>query len=194
MLYMLKIVLFMILEQQSYGQRVALSRWFVAKVTINSKQAKDYALKLLNDCDIESGMQFNLDRFVLSRTAAQNALMWMIFSDMKKTKVNEHAGITKEEWHEFFKEEYLVNIYERDVDVDGGKYAETIRCLRSLYATGMKADAEELYKAVVRLTSTTQANVNQFTEYLNCIMNWCNARGIAYRLPTDIYNKAMGIK
>ena len=113
-----------------------------------------------------------------ARSVAQNRLMWKWLTAMEKTCVEQHKGHTKEDWHEMLKSKYLSVIFERD---DHG-YAETIAALRELYEHD-KGTAIKLRKGVVRLTSTTQASVVQFGEYLTSIDRFCASQGI--RLPAD---------
>ena len=164
------------------------------QVILNSHPAKRYAITMLMGVDTTSGMTMTIDNTVLSRRGAQNALLWMLYTDIQNTSIEEHAGTTKEEWHQFFKGEFLSNIYQRDVKEDGGSYANMIESLRNLYTSGHREEAKDLHAAVIRLTTTTAATVKQFSEYLGCIMSWANERGISYRLPEDIHNKAMDIK
>lgn len=159
---------------------------------INSEQAKQYAIKLLSDCDIDENLEFNLAKFKHSRSSAQNALYWQILTDLQNTRVNEFAGNTKEYWHLFMKKEYLVSIFEANEEGKHNDYVEMINAIREVWRQGMKQTAEQLFDHIVKQTSTTQATVNEFSKYLECIMSWCNNRGIAYRLPQDIYFEAMG--
>jgi len=113
-----------------------------------------------------------------ARGIAQNRLYWKWLTAMSLTRVEQHRGHTKEDWHKRMKKDFLVRIFERD---DQG-YAETIATLRELYKHDKKM-ANDLYDGIVRLTSTTQASVKQFSEYLTCIDRYCADEGI--RLPAD---------
>lgn len=124
------------------------------------------------------------------RSTFQNKLYWGWLSDAENTSVNEHSGKTKEEWHYELKKRFLVPIYERD---DTG-YAATLVALRNVYKNGMKAECEALLKHVVNETSTTNAKIKQFTEYLNDIERYFHALGISLRTDPEIYRAAMGIK
>ena len=117
------------------------------------------------------------------RTAAQNALMWLWF-----TTIAGEQGETKDDIHNRYKGQILVHIYERD-DVE---YATMIRTVRDLYRSGTKVEAKLLYDAIVKLTSTTRATVEQFTEYLNDIEKDAISKGIKLEHPEDRYNLAMG--
>jgi hypothetical protein len=123
------------------------------------------------------------------RSAAQNRLMWMWYTDMEKTTVNEWAGRSKEDWHFEMKRRFLVPIFERD---DEG-YALTLVALRNVYKSGMKKESEALHKHIVNETSTTDADVKQFTEYLNEISRFCGMNGIWLRTDQHLWDSAMGV-
>jgi len=159
------------------------------KVIINSETAKNYAIKLLEDVDITANQELSIQKHSLTRSAAQRSFQWMLYTDMQNTDINEHSGTTKEEHHHNMKREFLVNIYSRD---DPCGYGVMINNMRNYYLTGAKVEAEFMFDKIVDLTSTTTATVEQFTEYLECVMRWCNTRGISYRMPQDIYSKAIG--
>jgi len=158
------------------------------RLRIDSQEAKGHAIKCLVDCDIESGQQFILDDVDLTRTAAQNSLMWMIYTDMEKTAINEFSGSTKNEWNEMMKEKFLINIYERDIDSKGGRH---LLALQELGGAG-KDENKDVHEIIVYLTSTTRATPKQFSEYLDSVMTWCNDRAITYRHPSDLLSRAMG--
>jgi hypothetical protein len=113
-----------------------------------------------------------------ARGIAQNRLYWKWLSSISQTQVEQYRGHTKEDWHERFKAKYLAVIFERD---DQG-YADTIGSLRELYKHDKQA-AMDLRKGVIRLTSTAQASVKQFSEYLTAIDQFCASEGI--QLPAD---------
>ena len=119
------------------------------------------------------------------RSVAQNALLWMWY-----TIIAGELGETKEEIHNIYKGKILVHIYERD-DVE---YAAMVEAVREVHRKGMKVEAKRLADAIVDLTSTTRANVDQFTEYLNDIEKDAISKGIALPHPEDRYYDAMGIK
>jgi len=82
-----------------------------------------------------------------------------------------------------------VKIFERD---DEG-YSEMVDAIRSVYKNGMKAEAHALHDKIVELTSTTQANVHQFHEYLEDIERECAEQQIVLPHPDDLYFSAFGI-
>jgi hypothetical protein len=123
-----------------------------------------------------------------NRTVAQNRLMWGWLTDFQRTKIEALAGTTKEEWHERMKHEYLIHIYERD----NPDYAEMIETLRDVYRAGLKKEGAILLKNVIKNTSTTEATVGQFREYLECIERFAHENGIWLRTDPKIYRAAMG--
>jgi hypothetical protein len=119
------------------------------------------------------------------RTAAQNSLYWHWL-----TIIASELGSTKEDQHTYYKKHILVHIYERD-DAD---YAEMIESVRRVHRQGNIKDAKHLADMIVRLTSTTDASVKQFTEYLNELEKDAFEKGITLPHPEDRYYEAMGIK
>lgn len=76
------------------------------------------------------------------------------------------------------KGECLCKIYERD----NQEYAETMQVLRDLYRASPDYGLK-LRNIVVKLTSTTQATVQQFIEVLTWLSRFCAESGI--QLPAD---------
>jgi hypothetical protein len=122
------------------------------------------------------------------RSAAQHRLYWLWNTDCAKTAINEWAGRDKNDWHFDFKKRFLVPIYERD----NMNYAMMLAAIRNVWRNGMKQDAETLHKHIVSETSTTDADVKQFTEYLNEISRFCGANGIRLRTDQNLLDLAMG--
>lgn len=124
------------------------------------------------------------------RSTFQNRLYWRWLTDASETQINEQAGKTKDEWHIELKRKFLMPIFERD---DAG-YAAMLVTMRKLYKSGFKGESEELIKFIVDKTSTTDASIKQFTEYLNDIERHLHSLGISLRTDPEIYRTAMGIK
>lgn len=120
------------------------------------------------------------------RRVAQNRLMWRWLTDMQNTQVNEFAGTTKEDWHLKMKRKFLINIYERD----DSSYADMVESLRDVYRAGLKKEFEVLLNGIADKTSTTEATVTQFTEYLECIERYAHSCGISLKTDLEMYNKA----
>lgn len=117
------------------------------------------------------------------RTAAQNRLYWGVWLD----EISKFTGHTDEELHFDYKREYLVPIFRRD-DSEYRKMIETVMKLR-----GQKGYAW-VVKGIINLTSTTDCDTKQFTEYLNAIEVAANGIGCQLPHPEDIYYEAMGKK
>lgn len=86
--------------------------------------------------------------------------------------------MSKEEMAEECKRRFLVPIFERD-DVEFGEMVESIRKIH--LQEGLKNEAEAMERQVIRLVSTTAANVAQMAEYLSEI--GMLASGLGIRLP-----------
>lgn len=119
------------------------------------------------------------------RSALQNALLWKWY-----TVIGNEQGSSKEEVHTYYKGKFLVHIYERD----DTEYAAMILAVRKVYQSGMKAEAKRLENAIIELTSTTRANVDQMREYLTEIDRDAQAKGIPLPRKDDMYYESMGIK
>ena len=122
----------------------------------------------------------------ISRSAAQNSLLWAWLTDCEKTSVNEHAGNDSEWWHKNFKHRFLCSIFIRDDQY----YAEMIQVLHEIKDID---GYEALRDGVINLTSTTKCTVEQFSEYLGKIEKYCHQRGIKLRTDNgSLYELAMG--
>ena len=117
------------------------------------------------------------------RSLAQNTLYWMW-----ATIIGNELGLTKEDVHEDLKKRMLVPIYERDDD----GYCAMVNTVRKLYTDGFREDSKMLAKGIVRLTSTTNASVQQFSEYLSEIEKDMIQKNIILPHPDDLYHDAMG--
>ncbi|WP_010116660.1 hypothetical protein [Acinetobacter sp. P8-3-8] len=111
------------------------------------------------------------------RSRAQNRLYWMWMNQWAK-----HQGADKDAEHLFFKKQFLARIYHRD---DVGQYRNTFAAVKVL-----KDQKHPMYQQVAdglnELISTTDASVDQFTEYLNDIHAFCNKHGCWLNTPDDL--------
>lgn len=124
------------------------------------------------------------------RRAAQNSIYWTWLTDLQNTSVNKIAGNEKEYWHKKLKHKYLMHIYCRD---DLG-YSKMIMAVEKLNdGRFIDIDYKELIDEIIKLTSTTQATVKQFSEYLQCIERFCHNEGVMLRTDMQIY-KLAGMK
>ena len=128
---------------------------------------------------IESGkpLVIRIDQKQEDRSKAQNRLYWKWLSQWSK-----HQGTDKDSEHLYFKKHFLARIYYRD---DVGQYRNTFDAVKVL-----KDQKHSMYQQVAdglsELISTTDASVEQFTEYLNDIHAWCNKQGCYLRTPDDL--------
>lgn len=128
---------------------------------------------------IESGkpLRVVIDQKQDDRSTAQNRLYWMWLTQWAK-----HQGNDKESEHLFFKKKFLSVIYNRD---DVGQYKNTFAAVKAL-----KDQNHPMYEQVANglndLISTTDASVDQFTEYLNDIHAFCNKQGCWLQTPDDL--------
>lgn len=123
------------------------------------------------------------------RSIAQNKLYWGWLSDMSRTKENEFAGFDKEDWHTEMKRRFLIYIYEASPDKLG--YSTMLYNLRQVYKEGMKAESAELMEFIIKETTTTDASIPEFMEYLGNIEHYCHMRGIVLRTDEYLYAMAM---
>lgn len=119
------------------------------------------------------------------RTVEQNRLyhLWL-------TIIADELGETKEDAHYDLRRRILLPIYERD---DLG-YADMLNAVRKVHKLGGKAEAKIQADFIIKHTSTTAANIKQFTEYLKEIERDMVGKGIILPRPEDRYYQAMGIK
>jgi len=111
------------------------------------------------------------------RSKAQNRLYWLWVSQWSKRQ-----GTDKDTEHLFFKKQFLARIYHRD---DVGQYRKTFAAVKVL-----KDQKHPMYQQVAdglnELITTTDANVEQFTEYLNDIHAFCLKHGKYLSTPDDL--------
>ena len=111
------------------------------------------------------------------RSKAQNRLYWMWLNQWSK-----HQGTDKDAEHLYFKKRMLARIYARD---DVGQYRNTFAAVKVL-----KEQKHPMYQQVAdglnELISTTDATVDQFTEYLNDIHAFCLKHGKYLSTPDDL--------
>lgn len=111
------------------------------------------------------------------RSKQQNKLYWLWLSQWAKRQ-----GTDKDSEHLFFKKQFLSRIYDRD---EVGQYKQTFAAVKVL-----KDQKHPMYQQVAdglnELISTTDASVDQFTEYLNDIHAFCNKHGCYLHTPDDL--------
>ena len=118
-----------------------------------------------------------IDQKQEDRSKAQNRLYWLWMAQWSKRQ-----GTDKDTEHLFFKKQFLARIYHRD---DVGQYRKTFAAVKVL-----KDQKHPMYQQVAdglnELITTTDASVEQFTEYLNDIHAFCNKHGCWLSTPDDL--------
>lgn len=118
-----------------------------------------------------------IDQKQEDRSKAQNRLYWLWLSQWSKRQ-----GTDKDTEHLYFKKHMLARIYDRD---EVGQYKKTFAAVRVL-----KDQKHPMYQQVAdglnELITTTDASVDQFTEYLNDIHAFCNKHGCWLSTPDDL--------
>ena len=118
-----------------------------------------------------------IDQKQEDRSKAQNRLYWMWLTQWAKRQGND-----KELEHLYFKKKFLSVIFNRD---DVGQYKNTFAAVKVL-----KDQNHPMYEQVANglndLISTTDASVDQFTEYLNDIHAFCLKHGCYLNTPDDL--------
>lgn len=111
------------------------------------------------------------------RSKAQNRLYWKFLTQWAK-----HQGTDKDAEHLFFKKKFLAVIFYRD---DVGQYRNTFDAVKVL-----KKQNHPMYQQVAdglnELITTTDASVEQFTEYLNDIHAFCLKQGCYLETPDNL--------
>lgn len=151
------------------------------KVIIRDESTKQRAIQVINNIDTTEPQEMKLAAYKRNRSMSQNALYWKFV-----TVIANDLGNMKDLMHETLKSKYLVPIYERDNE----EYAEMFETVRELYRTNPKK-AMHLRNQIVKLTSTTTANIVQFTEYLEDVEHYAADMGIMLPHPED-YRFTMG--
>lgn len=128
-------------------------------------------------CEDGKPLVVRIDQKQEDRSKAQNRLYWLWLSQWSK-----HQGTDKDTEHLFFKKQFLARIYHRD---DVGQYRKTFAAVKVL-----KDQQHPMYQQVAdglnELITTTDANVEQFTEYLNDIHAFCLKHGKYLSTPDDL--------
>jgi len=142
------------------------------KIILVTQEHKNRAIAIIEGLPLTPVSEIIIRKHKKDRSLEQNSLLWKWL-----TIIANELGTSKEEQHEFFKDKFLVNIYQRD----NPDYADMVQTLREVWKQGMREEALSLRKRIVALTSTTTATVAQMAEYLNCIE--MAAAELAIKLP-----------
>lgn len=142
------------------------------KLTITDKASRTAAIRLIESLPFEPVHSVDIQEYKRNRSLEANALYWKWL-----TVIGNELGESKDELHEDYKNRWLVSIFERD----NPEYAEMIQSLRNVYRQGMHKEALALRKRIVALTSTTDCNTAQMSEYMTQIER--HAASLNIRLP-----------
>lgn len=142
------------------------------RITCITPEHRNRALAIIGTMPIDPAHEVIIREAKRDRSADQNALYWQWL-----TIIGSELGMTKDELHEQCKARHLVPIFTRDNE----DYAAMVAAVQAVRSQGMVSEADALWSQVVRMTSTTDCNVRQMTEYLNEIKR--EAAGLGIRLP-----------
>jgi hypothetical protein len=118
------------------------------------------------------------------RSKAQNKLYWMWL-----TQYGNHFGHDKEEVHYDMKKRFLTRIFFRDSKDPESKFSEQYAKTWEAIGAVKMAECDQwkiLAHGVIDATSTRDADVEQFTEYLNEILNFARKHGCHLKIPDDL--------
>lgn len=153
-------------------------------IIISSEELRNRAATVLAALPLEPVHELVFREHKKDRSASQHSLYWLW-----TTVIANELGETKEEIHLRNKKMFLVPIFERD-DPDG--YGQMIAAVRLVHQLELKTAAKTLAAQILKLTSTTNCNVLQFTELLNDIEKHYITLGITLPHPEDRWHEAMG--
>ena len=165
------------------------SKSFVIKSRYILKECLDYIsrIEILPDKPFTIYIEEYKKATDEKRKACQNRLYWMWLHDMEKTNIEEYSGWSDKYWHREMKVKYLVPIFERD---DQG-YAEMMASIYKIKEAGYRDDYRVIYKNVIEITSTRDATIKQFSEYLKNIEHFCHSKGIVLRTDNYLYEMSI---
>lgn len=153
-------------------------------IRIISEETRRRAVTIIAALPADGSQEIVVREYKDKRSEAQRGLYWIWI-----THIAGETGEPKIDVHRRMKKTHLIPIYMADPD---SGMAETVATIREVHAQGMKKQAKLLADKVVDLVSTNDADVKQFTEYLNEIERESISRGIYLVHPEDIWREAMG--
>lgn len=156
-----------------------------AKLIIRDRAHITRALATVEEIPLDPVHEVIVRPYVKDKSAAQRGLQWLW-----NTEVGNYLGHTKDEMHDTFKEKFAVSIFTRD---DQG-YAAMVEAVKNVRRQGMKKEADELKREIIKLTSTEDFNTKQCAEYLTEIEHYAAKIGAPISFPEDQYQQAMGRK
>lgn len=136
---------------------------------IEKEHDRIVVLKTIEELPLDKKYEVRIIDLKETRGLLQNSLYWVWMTEYGK-----EYGLSKRESDEYFKEKFLIHIYERDKI----EYQETLNTIRKVWKEGLKKEAEELRRKYIALTSTRDANTKQMAEYLTDIDIDCSKHGL----------------
>ena len=143
---------------------------------IDTIELRNRAVTIANSMPLDDIHEIIIRPWKRDRSAEQNSYYWKIL-----TVIGNDLGNTKDEQHCIYKRMFLVPIFTRD----DSEYAEMIGAIDAMRKQHLGLVCDVLDREIVKLTSTTQANVKQMSEYIDDIQNHATSLGI--RLPGPEY-------
>jgi len=140
------------------------------KLVISSETIRTRARWIISELPIDGTVEVVVRPHKKNRSLEQNALFWSWM-----TIIGNELGNDKDEMAHIYKGMFLVPIFTRD---DPG-FAEMFAHVNSLPDHQHKV----LKREVIKLTSTTQCNVKQFSELLDDIAHHAASLGIKLPAP-----------
>jgi hypothetical protein len=153
-------------------------------VIISSEELRNRAFEIIANLPLDPVHAVIIHEHKKERTAAQRGLYWLWI-----TQIAGELGELKDDVHRRMKKKHLIPIYMAN-PLSG--MTETVMAVREVYKQGMKTIANSLANKIIDLVSTNDANVKEFTEYLEQIEKEAIGLGIFLAHPEDIWHEAMG--
>ena len=121
----------------------------------------DYAWDLIQEVGSQDEIhEIEIRPYKSKLSSNQRRLYWMWLREISKK-----TGYTEDELHLRYKKNYLVKIFERD----DKEYALMIDHVRDVHRMGKPGMAKHFEAQIIKLTSITDADTAQMSEYLDCI-------------------------
>lgn len=148
-----------------------MSQLFILEEKKWSKLVRNL-FQTINSLDKTKSWAIKISRDKTTRSARQNALYWKWLS-----QIEAHTNNDKDDIHFQMKEKFLVRIFMRRAD-----YAEMIIAIKN--AKSAFGDSyETTRKQVIELTSTTNASVEEMSEYLEMVEREWRMKGVDLVIP-----------
>jgi len=146
-------------------------------ITILGDKQKDNALHIIQHLPYDEVHEVIIQLHKESLSSRQRRLYWLWL-----TEIANDRGETKEDMHTNYKGKFLTRIFYRDK----ATYAAMCDAIKKVRTReGMETEYNALKQEVTRLTSITDANVDQMREYLTEIDQDATMAGVTLTRPED---------